>query len=47
MHGDLEMLMGILNLKALPSICLAFTCDYGVSCAEVMLSKNLEKYYNE
>ncbi len=26
MHGDLEMLMGILKLKAFPSICLAFTC---------------------
>ncbi len=26
MHGDLEMLMDILKLKALPSTCLAFTC---------------------
>ncbi len=27
MHGDLEMLVGILKLLALPSICLATTCD--------------------
>ncbi len=26
LHMDLEILMGILQLKALPSICLAFKC---------------------
>ncbi len=34
MHGDLEMLMGIMKLKALPSIYLAFTCELHLRVTE-------------
>ena len=42
MHGDLEMLMGILKLKALPSIYLAFICD-----RDLMMLKTTEPVQDE
>ena len=41
MHGDPEMLMDILKLKALPSICLAFTYVLAFYMFTILLQQTL------
>ena len=50
MHGDLKMLVGILELLALPSICLATTCVYRIDkkCQSLMyeICSKMKSYYS-